>query len=284
MVQPIEAVAFDCYGTLVEFDDAAFARAYGQICAEQGLAVDGQTFFDKWLEIWRRAPAEAGPGNAPAPLSQPEEAVRQTRPPRRAALTLDGPPPPFVPYRQEWPPHFAACFLELGLAGDAALAADRLRRLLSEARAYEDSLRVVEALRRRLPVALMSNADNDFLRPCLERNGLSFPVTISSEDVGAYKPHVSIFEALSKALGVSPAGVLYVGDSRTADVVGAKNAGMRIAWLNRTGIEYHASHGGERRAAEPDYEIDSLDRLLDVLELSTGASPGLRVDGVDGRS
>ena len=280
MSHQIEAVAFDCYGTLVEFDDAAFGRAYGLICAEQGLDVDGKTFFDKWLEIWRRPrPAEARiVANEPLPLSQPEpETPARPRVAGGAARALDGEPPPFVPYRAEWPPHFAACFQELGLPGDPDVASARLRELLRGAPAYGDSRRVVEALRRRLPVALMSNADNDFLRPCLSRNGLSFPVVISSEDVGAYKPHVSIFAALSEALDVPPTSLLYVGDSRTADVVGGKHAGMRVAWLNRGGIEYHATASGERRPVEPDYEIESLDRLLEILEPPASPRPAFDV-------
>src|SRR3990172_8242668 len=55
----IAAVAFDCYGTLVDFGDDSFKDAYGLICAEQGLGVDGQIFFEKWMEGWRR-PARGG--------------------------------------------------------------------------------------------------------------------------------------------------------------------------------------------------------------------------------
>ena len=54
----ILAVAFDCYGTLVDFGYDSFARAYGTICEEQGMAYDGQVFFDKWMEVWRRLAAE----------------------------------------------------------------------------------------------------------------------------------------------------------------------------------------------------------------------------------
>ena len=50
----ILAVAFDCYGTLVDFGDDSFVRAYGTICEEQGLPYDGQVFFDKWMEVARR--------------------------------------------------------------------------------------------------------------------------------------------------------------------------------------------------------------------------------------
>jgi 2-haloalkanoic acid dehalogenase type II len=272
----IEAVAFDCYGTLVDFDDAGFERAYGRICAEQGLPIDGKTFYDKWMEIWRR-PAQAGAvgsqsvvANRPAALSEPEpevahEGLAAIRVAGAAARRLDGEPPPFRPYREEWPEHFAACFEELGVRGDAERASERLRQLLSEAQAYSESRRVVEMLTRRLPIALMSNADNDFLLPCLSRNGLAFPVVISSEDVGAYKPHVSIFNTLSESIGVPLPNILYVGDSRAADVAGGKNAGLRVAWVNRGRVSFHPP-SGERRHAEPDYDIETLDRLIEIID------------------
>ena len=276
---PIEAIAFDCFGTLIDFDDAAFARAYGRICSEQGLSVNSQAFFDKWMEVWQR-PSPSAPAatltNRPGPLSEPLAAAAPSSLVASATRRLDGPPPPFQPYREDWPPHFAICFTELGLAGDAAVASERLRQILGAAPAYPEARRVVETVGRRLPIAMMSNADNDFLLPSLARNGLAFPVVISSEDVAVYKPHVAVFEALVAALGVAAANVLYVGDSRTADVAGAKNAGLRAAWLNRNGLDYHAGAAGGRRRFEPDYELASLDSLLDIID-DRNAAGGDRV-------
>jgi 2-haloalkanoic acid dehalogenase type II len=285
----IEAVAFDCYGTLVEFGDESFMRAYGVICAEQGLPIDGKMFYDKWMEVWRRlareglssdggsvgvaaraialAPAE----NSPGPLSEAE-----VLPPHPAHHTpsagrnraFDGPLPEFHPYRDEWPEHFAICFEELGVKGDTYTAHTRLRELLCEAPAFPESQRVVEAVRAKLPVALLSNADDDFLHPVLAYNGLSFPVTISSELARAYKPHAAIFRMLTESLGLAPEKVLYVGDSRLADVAGAKNAGLRAAWINRRGADRSIEDGsGHADGVTPDYEIDSLERLIDILDL-----------------
>lgn len=270
---PIEAVVFDCYGTLLDFDDAGFERAYGRICAEQGLDVSGKLFYDKWMEIWRRAapsPEEArATENEPGPLSEADQSLA----PRSSHVSggwtrrLDGPPPPFRHYREEWPAHFARTFEELGLEGDAVIAAARLRVLLSEADAYPEVTPTLERISRRYAVAAMSNADNDFLLPCLARNSLSFPVVITSEDVVAYKPHVAIFNAVSDAIGVPHTSILYVGDSRTADVIGAKHAGMLSAWVNRSGQPYHPANG-EARLYEPDFEISALDGLLRILDVT----------------
>jgi len=268
---PIEAVVFDCYGTLLDFDDAGFEQAYGQICAEQGLPISGKTMYDKWMDVWRRAePSEAVARvreNEPGPLSEAEHSLapRRSRSFGVRTRSLEGPPPPFRHYRDEWPEHFEICFQELGVKADAAAASKRLRVLLSEAAAYPEAAAVLNELSRRLPIAAMSNADNDFLLPALQRNALTFPVVITSEDVVAYKPHIAIFNAVSDALNLPHTSILYVGDSRTADVIGAKHAGMHSAWVNRRGGSYHPANG-EARAYEPDFEISNLAELLSIVD------------------
>ena len=289
MSHDIEAVAFDCYGTLIDFGDESFARAYGQICAEQGIPLDGHVFYDKWMEVWRRLAREghaadggsigvvaSGLENEPGPLSEAEVVPPHPEhhtPSAGRSRSLDGPLPHFRPYREEWPEHFAICFEELGVIGDPFVAHSRLVELIVEGPAFPEAHRALEAVRARLPIALLSNADDDFLLPCLRRNGLSFPITVSSETAQAYKPHAAIFRTLSDALGLAPSKILYVGDSRLADIAGAKNAGLRAAWINRKpdatanrSIEVNSSEAG-KVTFEPDYEIDSLDRLVEVLDL-----------------
>jgi 2-haloalkanoic acid dehalogenase type II len=279
----IAAVAFDCYGTLIDFSDEAYIRAYGTICAEQGLPLSGDVLYEKWMEIWRRlvddgriaATTDAVPGpNTPGPLSEtvtiPPHPQHHTANPR--IRPLDGPVPAFRTYRQEWTEHFALCFEELGVQGDAAAGHERLRTMLAAAPAFSESLRTIEAIGRKLPIALMSNADDDFLYPVLAKNGLTFPVVVSSEEAQAYKPHRSIFQRLSEEMGVAPESVLYVGDSRLADVTGSKNAGMHAAWVNRGSASKGASPSKkeantQRNLAEPDIEVSHLDGLLDFLDL-----------------
>jgi 2-haloalkanoic acid dehalogenase type II len=287
---PIEAVAFDCYGTLIDFGDAAFREAYGLICREQGIPVDGSAFYDKWMEIWRRL---AGAGQSadggsvgvieetvtlpdrPGPLSEaepvPPHPAHHT-PSAGRSRSLDGPLPPYRPYREEWPEHFALCFEELGVKGDPAAAHKRLVELLAAGEAFAESQRVLAAARASHAVAMLSNADDDFLRPCLARNGLDFPVVVSSESARAYKPHMAIFLTLSEALDLPPERILYVGDSRLADIVGAKNAGLQAAWINRQGARNRSIEANRSGASDavlarfpPDYELASLTELAAIL-------------------
>jgi putative hydrolase of the HAD superfamily len=47
------------------------------------------------------------------------------------------------------------------------------------------------------------------------------------------KPDVRIFQAAAQRLGLQPAQILHVGDDANLDVLGALNAGMQTAWVNR---------------------------------------------------
>ena len=252
MKPPPRAIAFDCYGTLVDFDDHAFQHVYEEVCRLQGLPCDGMALWDKWMDIWRRMSREPGGGESPpnGPML-----VLENRP-------VKGPPPAFHPYREEWPAHFGQCFDELGLKGDPEAAYEHVRRRLAEAAAFPEAGAVIEGLRARYQVSLLSNADDDFLLPCLERNGLAFETMVSSESARVYKPHEAIFHGLAVELGLKPAEIMYVGDSHFADVLGAKHAGLRVAWLNREG---RALPEG---VPQPDLEVRSLSDLL--AHLSSG--------------
>lgn len=54
---------------------------------------------------------------------------------------------------------------------------------------------------------------------------------LSTEKIGALKPSKYPFGILAMELGVKPEEILYVGNSAKYDVLGAKNAGMKTAYL-----------------------------------------------------
>ena len=53
-----------------------------------------------------------------------------------------------------------------------------------------------------------------------------------SEDAGVSKPDPGIFMMALDALGTPPAEAVMVGDSWSADVIGARAAGIRAVWFN----------------------------------------------------
>ncbi len=91
-------------------------------------------------------------------------------------------------------------------------------------------------------------------------------VIVVSQRVGTIKPHPAIFAAARAALGEPPPGaILHVGDDWAADVVGAKGAGWRAAWLS-TRPRDSPLPGSERDdSVEADAVIASLDGLQAAL-------------------
>ena len=56
-------------------------------------------------------------------------------------------------------------------------------------------------------------------------------LVLGSEKIGALKPSKYPFGVMAQALGVEFSQILYVGNSIRYDVKGAKNAGMKTAYL-----------------------------------------------------
>ncbi|HEX5827627.1 MAG TPA: HAD family hydrolase [Candidatus Limnocylindrales bacterium] len=89
---------------------------------------------------------------------------------------------------------------------------------------------------------------------------------VVSQRVGTIKPHPAIFAAARSALGEPPRGdILHVGDDWAADILGAKAAGWRAAYVHdRPGDS--PLPGSERDGTvEPDLELARLADLEDAL-------------------
>ena len=101
-------------------------------------------------------------------------------------------------------------------------------------------LALLEELAARYRLGLVSNFDHaPTAQAILARHGAHrcFDVTLISDDFGRRKPHPSIFTEALYRLGTDPADALYVGDTPADDIVGARAAGLDVAWLNPAGAE-----------------------------------------------
>lgn len=56
-------------------------------------------------------------------------------------------------------------------------------------------------------------------------------VILGTEQIGALKPSTLPFHTMAEKLGIAEEEILYVGNSHRYDVIGAKNANMKTAWL-----------------------------------------------------
>ncbi|HPD31325.1 MAG TPA: HAD family hydrolase [Phycisphaerae bacterium] len=91
-----------------------------------------------------------------------------------------------------------------------------------------------EVLRhKRLPVCIVSNADNREIHKALERNDLRFDFIVTSESARSYKPDPTIFGTALRLTGWRPERVIHIGDSLHSDVGGARAAGLKAVWVCR---------------------------------------------------
>jgi 2-haloalkanoic acid dehalogenase type II len=167
--------------------------------------------------------------------------------------------PVYKRYDQAWADQFEYVFMRMRLEGDPWAAALQFKAALAGAPAFADAKPAIEALHSHYRLALLSNADDDFLSECLARNGLEFDTLVTSEQAEAIKPNTAIFEYLARKLGLPPDRVLYAGDNPIPDVLGSVRAGMKCAWVNRNGMRK------PRNVPQPNVRVRSLDELVELL-------------------
>jgi 2-haloalkanoic acid dehalogenase type II len=214
----VTAVIFDYYGTLAEFTPAQRAIAFDDLARCVGASLAPGEAYRHWRERTTR-----------------DTALRlraHDRPP------LDGALLPFRSFRDVWQRRFGELFRTWGLAAEASVGTEAYVAAHAGALAYPDVAPALGALRGSHRLAVLSDADRDFLQASIAHNGLAFDLVVASDELQCYKPHVSVFGEVCARLGVAPSEALYVGDTPWADIAGARHAGLRAVWLNRHGATW----------------------------------------------
>ena len=119
---------------------------------------------------------------------------------------------------------------------------------------YNDVVPTLQRLRDDgFKLAIVSNWDTP-LDPLTERLGIAkyFDVITASHDVRvrSAKPDPHIFEYTLKAVGVSAEETVHVGDTYEADIVGAREVGIRPILIDREGSQAGIWHETIRSLAE----------------------------------
>ncbi len=90
-----------------------------------------------------------------------------------------------------------------------------------------------------------------------------FDQILISADVGYRKPHHIIFQKAIEFFGKAPLDFIMIGDTLSADIIGARKAGMSNVWINRWASPPSAHYRDD--AIIPDRIISSLSKLPDLL-------------------
>jgi putative hydrolase of the HAD superfamily len=150
--------------------------------------------------------------------------------------------------------------LALYRAGENPLLADKAFDVFFAERQrvelFDDARPGLEYLASRYPVVSISNGNADVVRVGL---GDYFSAAISAREFGVGKPDPRIFHAAAGAVDLMPEDVLHIGDDATLDALGAMNAGMQAAWMNRSDNLWPHEQ-------QPHVTVATLTELCDLLK------------------
>jgi putative hydrolase of the HAD superfamily len=208
----IRAVTLDAAGTLFDVAEPV-GVTYARVAARHGVALAAGDVDRRFRAAMATAPPMAFGGTDPADLATQERGWWQA-----VVATALGPAAAEVA---------PACFGELFEHYARAEAW----------RVYADVPSALAALRARgVRIAVVSNFDGR-LPGLLAGLGLAplLDHALHSTRAGCAKPAPAIFRAALAAIGVTPAEALHAGDGVTADVDGARVAGLRPVLVDRVG-------------------------------------------------
>lgn len=205
----VKGVFFDLYGTLLEYQDMQAAWATWETTFYQSLCPYGLTMspgvFATHCDRFFGKLALAAPAEGCTVFEGRIQAVCHT-------LHLDVP-----------------------TAAVKAIATTLVTAWQQYIPIDPECLQVLQTLHSRYTLGLISNFDHPpHVHQVIDDYGLRqwFAVVVISGDVGIQKPHPQIFRLALAQTGLTPADVVYVGDT-AEDVQGARAAGMHPILIRR---------------------------------------------------
>jgi 2-haloacid dehalogenase len=218
-----EILTFDCYGTLIDWEEGIL-RCLRGILAAHGKSVDDA----KILQLYGEFEAGAEQGEYRRYREVLESVVRQF------GEQLD-----FTPTEAE---------------------ARSLPNSLPEWKPWPDTVTALCQLGSHFRLAVISNVDDDLFASTRPQLGVEFDQVITAQQARAYKPSVRIFELALSRVGAPAHRVLHVGQSIYHDVVPAQALGLATVWVSRPSAR---SGVGAVKLAEghPDLQVSSLAEL-----------------------
>ena len=136
---------------------------------------------------------------------------------------------------------------------------------------FEDSAGALKKLRSRFRLGVISNIDRDLLAASNTKLGNPFTYLVTAEDVGAYKPAHLNFAFAERVMGVKRERWLHVAQSLFHDIRPCNELGISSVWINRYGI---GSGAVKSANAAPDASFKNLREFADAACDEQKQSPG----------
>ena len=218
-----EVFTFDCYGTLINWEDGILA-CLRRILAAHDKNIDDATI----LQLYGDFEARAEHGE-----------YRCYREVLQSVVQQFGAQLGFTPTDEE---------------------VRSLPDSLPQWKPWPDTVAALRELKKRFRLAIISNVDNDLFAATQPQLGVEFDQVITAQQAKAYKPSLKIFELALSRVGTPAHRILHIGQSLYHDVLPAQSLGLATVWVNRPSAR--AGVGAVKSAdGRPDLQISSLAEL-----------------------
>ena len=159
---------------------------------------------------------------------------------------------------------FAKLFDHFGIIKDGSYLAERYQFFLAQqGQIFSGAIELLDTLTERgYELYAATNGITAIQTGRLAQSGLApyFNQVFISEQLQTQKPDALFYEKICQQIaGYSKEKTLMIGDSLTADIQGGNNAGIDTIWYNPHHLENNTQ-------AQPTYEVDSYQDLLDCLD------------------
>ncbi len=233
-----DALSFDCYGTLIDWE-AGIAAVLRRWADANALAMGDQELLLAFSTHEAAAEAEEPAAVYPVILARSMRALGASLgvPVGDEQATVFGASVP------DWP-------------------------------AFPDSAEALARLARRYRLIILSNVDRTSFAGSNRRLGVTFTSILTAQDIGSYKPSPRNFEALAaerERLGIREGRLLHVAQSLFHDHVPAKAAGLPTVWINRRhGKPGWGATPQPPAPVSPDWTFTSMAEFADAVEAERG--------------
>ena len=219
-------LTFDCYGTLIQWDEGLKAVAAKILDGKGDHTVD----VDHLIEVYDRH----------------EHRLEQISPHR--------------PFRQLSKLGLQSALEELGLARSAN-DSEQLAEAIPQMPPFPEVIETLARLKTMgFKLCIVSNTDDDIIAGNVAQLCGHIDRVITAQQAGAYKPNPRLFDYAHQQLGISRDQVVHICASPTLDHTAARNMHFRCVWIDRgTGRQLLPDY-------QPDAILSTLDQVVPLFE------------------
>ena len=159
---------------------------------------------------------------------------------------------------------FSKLFSHFGIEKDGVYLAERYQFFLAQqGQLFSGAMELLDSLiDRGYELNAATNGITKIQTGRMAQSGLApyFNQVFISEQLQTQKPDTLFYEKIGQQIaGFSKEKALMIGDSLTADIQGGNNADIDTIW-------YNPHHLENKTKAQPTYEVDSYQALLELLD------------------